>query len=268
MSNSQQVHLLYGREGMTVRVPANAAVLRGADPPPLAKPGETLHDALRRPIGSASLAELVAKKKPKTVAITISDITRPVPNKVILPALLDVLNAQGIADKQVTIIVGTGMHRPSTAAEKVELVGQGILDRCRIVDHRAEDRSTVVKVSDNPLVSVNKIFVESDFRIVTGLIEPHFMAGYSGGRKGICPALVDLETVQRFHGHRVMGDMRSASGILEGNPCHAESLRVARLVGCDFLVNVAINGQRQVAGVYAGEMEAAHAVGAADVERW
>src|ERR1035441_844750 len=99
MSNNQQVHMLYGREGLTVRVPASAAVLRGAHPPALARPGETIHNVLRRPIGCAALAELVTKKKPKTVAITISDITRPVPNKVILPALLEVLNQQGVSDK-------------------------------------------------------------------------------------------------------------------------------------------------------------------------
>ena len=171
----------------------------------------------------------------------------------------------------ITIVVGTGMHRPSTDAEKIELVGNDILKRIRVIDHIAEDSAGLTRVTsegEEPVVFANKTFLQADFKIVTGLIEPHFMAGYSGGRKGVCPALVDLKTVQRFHGHRVMGDVRSASGILEGNPCHEESLRIARRIGIDFLVNVAINGERQVCGVYAGDMEAAHAVGVQDVEKW
>jgi len=150
----------------------------------------------------------------------------------------------------------------------IELVGEDILRRYRVLDHRADDRDSLVRVSDDPPVLVNKIFAAADFRIVTGLIEPHFMAGYSGGRKGVCPALVDLQTLQRFHGYATLSDARAINGNLEGNPCHAESLRIARKVGVDFLVNVAINGQRKLCGVYAGEMEAAHQAGMADVQRW
>jgi nickel-dependent lactate racemase len=211
---------------------------------------------------------LLAQKKPRRVAITISDITRPVPNTIILPALLEVLHSQGIANEQITIVIGTGLHRPSTPAEKLELVGPEILRDVRVVDHRASDPDTLVRVSSDPPVSINKIFAAADFRIVTGLIEPHFMAGYSGGRKGVCPALVDLETVQRFHGHTILSDARATNGILEGNPCHAESLRIARLVGIEFLVNVAINSDRKLCGIYAGDMEAAHQAGVADVRRW
>ena len=260
--------MLYGREGMNLSVPAESEILRGKHPPAMENPGKTIRAGLEQPIGCAPLRELLRKKKPRTTAITISDITRPVPNKTILPELLKVLNEEGIPDAAVVIVVGTGLHRPSTPEEKVELVGEQILKRIRVVDHLAADKSTVVKVADAPPVFVNKIFVESDFRIVTGLIEPHFMAGYSGGRKGICPALVDLDSVQRFHGHQVMADPHSANGILAGNPCHAESLRIAKTVGCDFLVNVAISSDRRVAGVYAGHMESAHAAGVRDVEQW
>jgi nickel-dependent lactate racemase len=110
--------------------------------------------------------------------------------------------------------------------------------------------------------------VEADLRIVTGLIEPHFMAGFSGGRKGICPALVDLRTVQRFHGFGIMADPNSVEGRLEGNPCHEESLRVARIVGCDFLVNVAITHDRRPAAIFAGHMETAHLAGCRQVAEW
>ncbi len=264
---SKTIRLLFGRQGMELSVPQHAATLVAQHAVALAEPREALRRSLRHPIDSASLVELLARKNPGTVAITISDITRPVPNTIILPALLEALGAHGISDDRVTIIVGTGMHRASTDAERLELVGPEILRRCRVLDHRADDPAGLVRIADDPPVSVNKIFAEADFRIVTGLIEPHFMAGFSGGRKGLCPALVDLKTVQRFHGYATMGHANSANGILEGNPCHAESLRIARLIGVDFLVNVAINGQRQITGVYAGDMEQAHAAGVADVQR-
>ncbi len=122
-------------------------------------------------------------------------------------------------------------------------------------------------MADDPPVSINHTYLDADFRILTGLIEPHFMAGFSGGRKGICPGLADLATVERFHGYHVMGDPRADNGILDGNPCHEESLRIARIVGCDFLVNVAITHERQLAGVYSGHMEAAHLAGCEAVRK-
>jgi lactate racemase len=125
-----------------------------------------------------------------------------------------------------------------------------------------------VRISSDPPVSVCRRFVEADFRIVTGLIEPHFMAGYSGGRKGVCPGLVDLNTIKRFHGYRTLAHPRATTGVLDGNPCHEESLRVARLVGVDFLVNVAITHDRRLAGVYCGDMVEAHLAGVRDVARW
>lgn len=268
MSQNRLVQIRYGRTGLALRVPAEAAVLTGAQAPGLARSADAIRTTLKQPIGSAPLMDLLTRRRPKSVAITISDITRPVPNALILPVLLETLNAAGVPDQAVTIIVGTGMHRPSTPAEQLELVGPEILRRCAVVDHRADDPTTLTKVADHPPVAVNTQFMRADFRIVTGLIEPHFMAGYSGGRKGVCPALVDLATVQRFHGPAILSDARSASGRLAGNPCHAESLRVARLVGIDFLLNVAINQARELAAVYAGDMEAAHEAGVREVAEW
>ena len=268
LNQSKQVDMLYGREGMTLQVPASATLLEGMKVEGLDNPDATIRQALDDPIGSPSLASLLAAKRPDTVAITISDITRPVPNEPVVRNLLDVINAAGIDDDRVVIIIGTGMHRPSTPQEQRELLGEQLPGRCQVIDHRSDDASGLVRVSEAPPVSVNRRFVESGFKIVTGLIEPHFMAGFSGGRKGVCPALVDMQTVQRLHGHQVMGDAASTNGLLEGNPCHMESLRVARLVGVDFLVNVAINRRRQLAGVYCGEMEQAHLAGTKQVGTW
>jgi nickel-dependent lactate racemase len=266
--SNKTIQILYGRSGLSLSVPAAATILQGGHATALPDPAGALQAALERPIGSAPLLELLRRRSPKSVAITISDITRPVPNKLILPALFKTIATAGIHDDQVVILIATGMHRPSTPAEREELVGADILRRCAVIDHVADNVASLVRVSDDPPVSLNRHFVEAGFRIVTGLIEPHFMAGYSGGRKGVCPGLVDLATVQRFHNYKTLADPRSDTGVLEGNPCHAEALRVARKVGVDFLVNVALDGQRRIAGVYGGDMEQAHAAGCGEVARW
>jgi len=262
------IPLLYGKDGMELRVPDSAEVLVNRDIPAVAEPDRAVAEALAKPIDGPPLAELVAKKQPKTVAITISDITRPVPNRQFLPAMLKVLNDGGVADSQIVIIIGTGMHRPSTAAERELLVGKDIEARVEVIDHRADDPSTLVKVSDDPPVSVCRRFAAADLRIVTGYIEAHFMAGFSGGRKGVCPALVDLQTVQRFHGYETLSHPKADTGVLEGNPCHEIALKVAQKVGVDFLFNVAITKDRRIAGIYCGDLVAAHLAGCKQVAEW
>ena len=268
MTASKMVNMLYGRQGLTLSVPAHTTVLESEAIPTLPDPEDAIRRALETPIANPPVAELLKQKRPATVAITISDITRPVPNQVMVSALLEVINAAGIGDQHVFIIIGTGMHRPSTPAEREEMLGKSLLRRCEVIDHRADDASGLTRVSESPPVSVNRRFVEAEFRIVTGLIEPHFMAGYSGGRKGVCPALADAATVQRFHSYPTMAHAGSTNGVLEGNPCHAESLRVAKLVGVDFLANVAIDRQRRPAAFFCGDMEKAHLAGAAQVGKW
>lgn len=265
-ASTQNIRLLYDRNGIEVRVPGSADILRAQGAPTLSDPEGAIRDALRQPIESAPLAELARVKQPKTVVITISDITRPVPNEPILRAILAELAEAGVTPEQVTVLVATGMHRPSTDAERVIMLGEELAGRLKVVDHVASDAASLVTVSEEPPVSINRLYAEADLKIVTGLIEPHFMAGYSGGRKGICPGLVDLASISRFHGFQTMSDRRSTEGNLEGNPCHEEALRVSRLVGCDFLVNCAIDEERRLSGIYVGDIEAAHAFGCKEVE--
>ncbi len=265
--NSTTFTLLHGRSPITIRLPASATTLKGPPISPIADPPAAVCSALQHPIESPPLQTLIADKNPRSVAVTISDITRPVPNELLLTALLDELNAAGVGDEQVAIIIATGMHRPSTPGERDIMLGKSLQQRCVVIDHQPESPDALVRISDDPPVSVNRRFIEADFRIVTGLIEPHFMAGFSGGRKGVCPALVDLNTVQRFHGYRIMGDPSSVEGRLDDNPCHEEAMRVAKLVGVDFLLNVAITHDRKAAGVYAGDMVEAHLEGCRDVAR-
>ncbi|MBI5725931.1 MAG: nickel-dependent lactate racemase [Planctomycetes bacterium] len=268
MSCMKNAKMLFGKTGLELKLPDHTVILEGKDVPAVADAAHAVKDALARPIGTPPLAELVKARKPQTVAITISDITRTVPNRDFLPAMLDVLQSCGVKDEQITIIIGTGMHRASTPEEMAMLVGPEILRRIRTVDHTAEKADTLVRVSNDPPVSLNALFAKADFRIVTGYIEGHFMAGFSGGRKGVCPALVDLATVQRFHGYQTLSDPLADNGLLEGNPCHEIALKVAREVGVDFLFNVAITRDRRIAGIYCGELEAAHQAGCKQVADW
>jgi len=264
----KKVNLLYGRDGMTLNMPSGTDVLQGQTIPALSNCAGAVVDALNRPIGSAPLQALLAAKRPATVAITISDITRPVPNKVFMPHLLGVLNGSGIADSQIVIIIGTGMHRPSTLEERDILLGAEILQRIEVVDHMSDRPETLVRVCDDPPVSLCRRFNDADFKIVTGLIEPHFMAGFSGGRKGVCPALVDLKTIENFHSYKTLANPHAENGVLETNPCHEISLKIAKRVGVDFLFNVAITKGREMAGIYCGDLEKAHLAGCDEVARW
>lgn len=265
---SREVGIRFGTGRLRLRVPAAADVLTGPCIPRLSDPEREVRDALQNPIGSPPLAAIAAQKRPRSVVITMSDITRPVPNELLITAILEQLNAAGVPDGACTILIATGMHRPSTAREREMMLGAALLRRCRVVDHEAGRADALVRVSDDPPVSINRLYAEAELKIVTGLIEPHFMAGYSGGRKGICPGLVDLETVQRFHGYRTMGDPAAVEGRLAGNPCHAIAVQVAQRVGCDFLVNAAITHDREPAGVFAGDLIAAHERGCARVGEW
>ncbi len=264
----QPISLRYGKSRITLQVPDRAHILTGPHIPALPDPHAAIRAALRQPIGCEPLRTIAQRKAPRSVAITLSDITRPVPNELLIEAILEELAAVGIAQDRVTLIVGTGMHRPSTDEERLIMLGTSLPKRLRIIDHKATDPATCTRVSDDPPVAVCTEFLKADLRIVTGLIEPHFMAGFSGGRKGVCPGLVDLDTVQRFHGYHTMSDPNSVEGRLEGNPCHAIAHKVAHIVGVDFLVNVAITHDRKPAGLYCGGLDEAFMHGCRDVAEW
>ncbi len=268
MNMAQKITIRYGKEGMELLVPEAADILEGQNIPALIDPDQAVIAALAHPIGSPPLRELLRVKKPSRVAITVSDITRPVPNQRFLPGILQTLNEAGIRDSQIVIIIGTGMHRPCTAEEQQILLGRAITSRMEVINHRADQPETLVKISSEPPVSICRRFAEAEFKIVTGYIEPHFMAGFSGGRKGVCPALVDLKTIERFHGYATLADPRADNGVLPGNPCHAIALAIAQTVGVDFLFNVAITKDRQIAGIYCGELEEAHAAGCREAAQW
>lgn len=264
-----KTQLLYGKGTLTVEHDDAWDVLRPGHPEVHADQVGAVADALKAPINSPPLDEIARANIGGKVVIVISDITRPVPNAKILAPVLDVLREAGHADEAITILIATGMHRPSTQEERIELVGAEIAGRYRIFDHHAEAPEEQVLLPE-PTASgtrmyVDKEYAEADLKIVTGFIEPHFMAGFSGGRKAVCPGLVNLETIQKFHSPAFLEDPKATFGVLDGNPCHAEAIEVARRVGIDFLVNVTVTTDQDITGVYAGDFEAAHEAGCAAV---
>ena len=250
----------YGRTGLDVELPADRVVgpLAIRDVPPLEIPESAVAEALERPIGTPALREIARGRK--DACILICDITRPVPNRTILGPMLKVLEEAGIPRNRVLILVATGLHRASTAAEKVEMLGEEIASRYRVEDHHGTrmDEHTFLGTTPRGIPAwVDTRYVKADLKIATGLIEPHLMAGYSGGRKLICPGVAGIETVKRWHGPEMIAHPRADCGILEGNPIHEENTRIGRMAGCDFIVNVTLDAHRRVTSVVAGDMEEA-----------
>jgi nickel-dependent lactate racemase len=263
------VTLDYGRTGLPVELPDHTiGPLAIRDVPPLADPDAALRAALAYPIGAKPLAELARGRK--NACILICDITRPVPNRIILPPMLQILEAQGIARKDILILNATGLHRPNEGAELEGIVGPEIIRNYRIENHHGKLLHEHAFLGVTPRgvpVYLDRRYIEADLKITTGLIEPHLMAGYSGGRKVICPGIAALETVKVWHGPRFLEHPKADCGILEGNPVHEENTHIAKMAGCDFIVNVCIDGQRRITWVGAGDMEQAWLEGVRFCER-
>jgi len=258
----------FGNDFLDINVPANCEVLTMPSMPCLVDSGAEIAQALNRPIGSPTLSEILhSKGKPLdhlTVCITVSDITRPAPyrgeNGLLLP-LLGIIEEAGVKKENIVLVIGNGMHRHSTLEERLYMYGRQVVDNYRIVDHDCEDDDSMVLAAQTKRgtqVFLNRIFYEADVKIITGLVESHFMAGVSGGRKAVCPALVNTESIQVFHSVRVLEDPRATNLILDGNPCHEEALEVAQTVGIDFLINVTLDKRLCLTGVFAGALEEAH----------
>ena len=262
------VHVEFGQKVLQVLVPANCVELSMTNVPVLPDPKSAIEAAFLYPIGSPTLEEIIRKKgKPReeiSVAIAVSDITRPVPYKgekgILLP-ILSPLESSGIKKENIKMIVATGMHRPSTPEEKVEMFGKEVVEQYTILDHDCENSAlleSIGKTERGTNVYVNRDFFSADLKIATGLVESHFMTGISGGRKSICPGLVDVKTIQRFHGVDYLENPNADNLILEGNPCHEEAIEVARTVGVDIIVNVTLNKDMEITGVFVGHLEEAH----------
>jgi nickel-dependent lactate racemase len=268
ISHWKHISVEYGERFLDVRVPPDCVTLNMRPMPCLTSSRDEISHALNNPIGSPRIDEIIRSKgklaQDLTVCVTVSDITRPVPykgdNGILLP-LLEIIEEAGVQREHIVLLVGTGMHRASTHDEKLFMFGPEVVDRYRIVDHDCEDLSSQVlaaHTSKGTKVYVNKIFYDADVKIVTGLVESHFMAGVSGGRKAVCPALVNTTTIQKFHGVEFLEHPRSTNLVLDRNPCHEEALEVAETVGVDFMISTTLDNRLCITGVFAGDLVAAH----------
>ena len=224
---------------------------------------EKLIESFKRPIGTLPLKEKIKSKS--KVCIVISDITRAVPTKLILEVLLPELLSYGINKDSITILIATGLHRSNEGEELVRLVGREISENYNIVNHNAKDKEScrqIGKTKRGTPIILNKVFLDSDFKILTGLIEPHFMAGFSGGRKAICPGISYIDMFKHFHGPKILESPNASNAILLDNPFHEESTEIAKKAGADFIVNVTVNKNKEITGVFSGGLENAFLAGA------
>ena len=252
-----RIRLDYGREGLEVDLPDDNVVhtLSYQEAEPLPDPVAAIDQVLSCPTGTKPFAEMARDKR--DACILICDITRPVPNELILRSLLRQLEAAGIARDQVLILIATGAHRGNTSVEVIEMVGSHIAENYRVENHDCHNLEAHRYLGQSPRgvpIWIDTRYLDADFKITTGLIEPHFMAGFSGGRKVICPGIVALETIKVWHGPEILEDARADTGILDGNPVHEENTWIAQQAGCDFIVNAVIDSNHQPLQFVAGDM--------------
>jgi nickel-dependent lactate racemase len=261
-----QVRLAYGRSGLTIELPDDVPVslIESWRVAGLHDERAAIVTALRAPIRTLPLSEVV--QPDDTVAVVFSDLTRPMPNDRVLPPLLEELSLAGVADERVVLINALGTHRPQTEAELRGMLGAEICDRYRIVQHDAWDGANLVAVATNHAgrpVRVNRTYLQASRRILTGFIEPHFFAGFSGGPKAVLPGIADAEAILDNHGPEMIAEPGVTWAVTEGNPLWEEMLAVAKATAPDFLLNVTLNQEREITGVFAGDLVAAHRAGVA-----
>jgi len=260
--------LAYGKTGLPIELgdPLNVTVVEPSFVPALPDPEAAVRDALREPIGSPPLGDLA--RPGMRVGVVFSDITRPAPNPLMLAAVLEILDA--IPGIEVILFNALGTHRPNTEAELRGMVGDAIFERRRIVQNDTFDPATQVRVgvtSKGHETWLNAEFMACDLKILTGFIEPHLFAGFSGGGKAIMPGMAGQRTVLGNHDAGMVGHPKAIWGVTRGNPIWEEVGEVARQAGRLFLLNVTLNRDKAVTGVFAGDLDQAHAAGCAFVKR-
>ena len=225
-------------------------------------------DALEHPVGSPRLRTL-AEGKRKIVIVT-SDHTRAVPSKITLPLLLKEIRS-GNPDADITILIATGLHRPTTEEEQRRMFGDAIVDHEKIAINNAFAPEQFVELCTLPsgaVFQVNRLAAECDLLVTEGFVEPHFFAGFSGGRKSILPGICSERTVNENHSYKAVSHPRSNSGMLKDNPIHADMLCAAKAVNVQFIFNVALDGEKKIVAAWAGDLEKAHEAGVAFIRQW
>ncbi len=257
-----RVELNYGTGKLPVELADSwrVSVIAKRPMPLLADPAAALEAALAAPHQAPPLRQ--AARGATSACILICDITRPVPNGLILPPLVRALLDAGLAAERIKVLVATGLHRPNEGPELAEVVGDPwVLDTVEVANHFARDDAAHVDVgttSRGTVVRLDRRFTDADIRIATGLVEPHFMAGYSGGRKVIAPGIAHRDTITTFHSARFMEDPCAANCVLDGNPLHQDQLEIMAMIGGALALNTVIDEQRRLAFVNFGEVVESH----------
>jgi lactate racemase len=253
-----KIRLDYGKKGLDVKFPdRGVTVVEPRFIQGLPDPEESLRNSLRNPVDSAPLSELV--KIEDKVAISICDSTRAMPSGTVLTVILQELNH--MPDDNIRILVATGTHRPSTRKELEEIVGAEILDRYKVINHVCTDEDSLLflgKTASGIPVKLNRAWAESDIRITTGFVEPHFFAGFSGGPKLVAPGLAGLETVMALHSAALIASEKSTWGIIEENPLHTAVREISEMTGVHFSLDVTLNSRHEITSVQAGDLFAVH----------
>jgi nickel-dependent lactate racemase len=255
-----KVKLAYGKYDLEVELPDNSVVIEPQNLPALMDEKQKALEALRNPIGTPPLKSMV--KRTDNVAIVISDITRPTPNYKLIPWIMEELGH--VPRENFVIINGTGSHRENTREELIVMLGEKIVNNLRVVNNNAFDKSSQTflgKSSKGAEVYLNSEYVKSDFKIITGFIEPHFFAGFSGGPKGVMPGIAGIETIMNFHSAKLIGHRFSNWGVIEGNPIQEEATEIAQMSKPDFLLNITLNGDKKITRFFAGDIIKAHRAG-------
>lgn len=260
--NHKRLNLAYGRHGLLVNLPESVEVLTPLFVPGLSDEAGSLLEALRQPIGTPPLADLV--NPGDSVVVVHTDITRATPNDRILPVLVSELESAGIGRDDITLLNGLGTHRPQTKAELRAMLGDRVFNNYHCLQHDCHDDDNLVSLGKTHIghpVRINRRYLEADVRILTGFIEPHFFAGFSGGPKAVLPSLSGAESVFTNHGLNMIGHEKAAWGVTTGNPIWEEMRDVALRTTPTFLLNVTLNSGKEISGVFAGDMMEAHALG-------
>jgi len=258
LTSTVEIQLAYGKNGLYVDLPENVVVIEPDYLPALPDETGALKTAIRNPLSCEPLMRSV--KKGQTVGISVCDITRPMPNNRVIPVILNELSH--LPPEDITIFIATGTHRSNDNSELESMLGTEVVNYgCRIINHDAFDTKKVDLVGQTTKgipILINKNWLECDFKITTGFVEPHFFAGFSGGPKMIAPGLAGFETIMNLHNAEMIANPNSRWGVTEGNPIHDSIREIAEKIPSDFSLDVTINKQHGITSVYAGNMFDVH----------
>lgn len=258
-----KIELQYGKKGLLLELPANCkpTIIRKPKMPIIKDSELAVKQSLENAINSLSLFELA--KNSKSAAIVICDITRPVPNHLFLRPMIETMISAGIKKERICVLVATGLHRPNVGEELKELINDDwVIENVKIINHNARDASEMRDLgftsSRKTPIKINKNFIDADLKIVTGLVEPHFMAGYSGGRKVIAPGIAHEDTIRTFHNHKFVDDKFASPCNFDKNPLHEEQLEIVHKIGQVYAFNTVIDEARNLSFVSFGHILDSH----------